>query len=360
LTERVDCVVIGAGLVGLAVARALSAAGRDVLVLEAAGAIGTGISSRNSEVVHAGLYYPKDSLKAQLCVAGNRLLRAYAAQRGVGLSMVGKLIVATDADEEQRLAAILAAGHANGAHTLHAISVAEAQALEPDLRCTAALLSPDTGIIDSHALMLALLADAEAGGATLALRAPVIGGEGTRLEIGGADPMTLQANTVVIAAGLTSCAVAASLGLAAVPDAHLCKGNYFTLTGRMPFRRLVYPVPVAAGLGVHYTVDLAGRGRFGPDVEWVDHVDYAVDPGRAAAFAAAIRRYWPGLTPDRLEPGHAGIRPKITAPGDPAADFVIHGPAQHGQSGVVALYGIESPGLTACLALADLVKERVG
>ena len=365
LTERIDCAVIGAGVVGLAIARALSAAGREVVVLEAEGAMGTGISSRNSEVVHAGLYYPQGSLKARLCVAGNRMLRAYAAEHGVGLSMVGKLIVATDAEEERRLATILDAGHANGVDGLHQIPVAQAQALEPELFCTAALLSPQTGIIDTHALMLALLADGESKGATLAVHSPVTGGHGTMLEIGGAEPMTLMADNVVIAAGLSSCQVAQSLGLAAVPPSALCKGNYFTLTGRMPFQRWVYPVPVAAGLGVHYTLDLSGRGRFGPDVEWISpqsvkRLDYSVDPSRAETFATAIRRYWPGLADGRLEPGHAGIRPKIHAEGQPAQDFAIHGPAEHGIPGLVALYGIESPGLTACLALADLVKEMLG
>ena len=359
MTERIDCAVVGAGVVGLAVARALAMAGREVVVLEAEGAVGTGISSRNSEVIHAGMYYPRDSLKARLCVAGNRMVRDYAASHGVPFRMVGKLIVATDAEEERHLAAILDKARANGCGGLEAIPVAEARRMEPALNCVAALHSPDTGIIDSHALMLALQGDAEAYGAQVAFRSPVTGGRigesGVVLEVGGAEPTSLAARTVVIAAGLAAPRVARAIGLPGVPDDYLCKGNYFTLTGRSPFARLVYPVPVSAGLGVHYTLDLAWRGRFGPDVEWVESVDYSVDSGRAASFAAAIRRYWPGLEDGRLEPAYAGIRPKIQAPGEAARDFLVAGPADHGVAGVVALLGIESPGLTACLALADLV-----
>ena len=354
--ERIDCAVVGAGVVGLAVARALALAGREVVVLDAADAIGTGVSSRNSEVVHAGIYYARDSLKARLCVAGNRSLRAYAAAHGVPLEMVGKLIVATDADEERALAGILAQAQANGVEGIRAVSAAEAKAMEPALSCTAALLSPATGIVDSHALMLSLLGEAEDHGAALALKSPVLGGSGTALRVGGAEPMRLQARTVVVAAGLRAPEVARSLGLPGVPQGHLCKGSYFGLTGKMPFSRLVYPVPVSAGLGVHYTLDLGGRGRFGPDVEWVESEDYRVDPARGEVFYDAIRRYWPGLPDGALEPAYAGIRPKIQAPGEPARDFMVEQPLP----GVVALYGIESPGLTSCLALADLVKEMVG
>ena len=364
MTERIDCAVIGAGVVGLAVAREMAQAGREVVVLEAADAIGTGISSRNSEVVHAGMYYPTGSLKARLCVEGNRMLRTYAARSGVALAPVGKLIVATGADEERRLAALWEQGRVNGVGGLEPLSAADAQRLEPELACTAALLSADTAILDSHALMLALLADAEAAGATLALRAPVSGGrtrdEGLELAVDGAEPMLLAARTVVVAAGLGACRLARACGLAGVPRDYLCKGNYFSLTGKMPFRRLVYPMPVKAGLGVHYTLDLAGRGRFGPDVQWIDAEDYTVDPQRADSFYAAIRRYWPGLEDGRLEPAYCGIRPKTQAPGEPAGDFLVHGPAEHGQPGVVALYGIESPGLTACLALARLVRRKLG
>ncbi|MGE5475830.1 MAG: NAD(P)/FAD-dependent oxidoreductase [Bacteroidales bacterium] len=359
--ERLDCVVIGAGVVGLAAARALALAGREVVVLEAGGAIGGGISSRNSEVIHAGMYYPAGSLKARLCVAGNKMLRQFAVLHGVPFEMVGKLIVATDDAEAAQLAAILERGRANGVEGLHALPAEEARAMEPALNCTAALFSPATGIIDTHSLMLALLGEAEEHGAMVAFRSPVVGGavaeDGVLLEVGGSQPSRILARSVVIAAGLSCCPVARSLGMPGVPADYLCKGNYFTLTGKMPFRRLVYPVPVAAGLGVHYTLDLAGRGRFGPDVEWVEREDYVVDPARAQSFYGAIRRYWPALPDGALEPAYAGIRPKIQGPNDPARDFVVQGPRDHGVPGVVALYGIESPGLTSCLALAELVRE---
>ncbi len=359
--ERIDCAVIGAGVVGLAAARALAMAGREVMVLEAGAAVGRGVSSRSSEVIHAGMHYPAGSLKARLCVAGNRMLRELAARRGVPFRMLGKLIVATEPAEEAILAGILAKGRANGVEGLTAISAAEAAAMEPELRCTAALWSPSTGIVDSHALMLALRREAEEHGAAIVLRSPVLGGrarrDGAEIEVGGAEPARFLARTVVIAAGLAGCRVARSLGLPGVPRDYLCKGSYFALTGRMPFQRLVYPVPVAAGLGVHYTLDMAGRGRFGPDVEWTEREGYAVDPRRGDSFYAAIRRYWPGLPDGSLEPAYAGIRPKISAPGEPAADFAVHGPGDHGVPGVVALYGIESPGLTASLAIAELVKE---
>lgn len=358
--EHIDCAVVGAGVIGLAVARALALAGREVVVLEAADAIGTGISSRNSEVVHAGIYYPKDSLKARLCVAGNRALRDYAVAHGVALDMVGKLIVATDAEEERALDGILGQARANGVDGIRALSAAEAKAMEPALFCTKALLSPSTGIVDSHGLMLSLQGEAEARGAVVVLKSPVLGGgvaeDGVLLDVGGAEPARLKARTVVVAAGLTAPDVARSIGLPGVPRGWLCKGSYFGLSGRAPFSRLVYPVPVSAGLGVHFTLDLGGRGRFGPDVEWVEGEDYRVNPARGAVFYDAIRRYWPGLPDGALEPAYAGIRPKIQAPGEPARDFVVDRPLP----GVVALYGIESPGLTSCLALAELVKEMVG
>jgi L-2-hydroxyglutarate oxidase LhgO len=357
--ERVDAVVIGAGVVGLAIGRALALAGREVLILEAEGAIGTGISSRNSEVIHAGMYYPKDSIRARLCVQGNRMLRDFAAEHGVEFKMVGKLIVATDETEAKALEAILGKGRDNGVAGLRAISASEAMEMEPALHCTHALFSPDTGIIDTHGLMLALLGEAEAHGANLALKSPVLEGrptdDGMLLAVGGSDPMTLSAKTVVLSAGLHAPRLGRALNLSHVPTGHLCRGNYFTLTGRTPFSHLVYPVPVAAGLGVHFTLDLGGRGRFGPDVEWLEHEDYVVDPARGDSFYAAIRRYWPDLTDGALEPAYAGIRPKITAPGAPAADFLIQGPKQCGAAGVVALYGIESPGLTSSLAIAHHV-----
>lgn len=362
--EHADCVVIGAGVVGLAVARALALAGREVIVLEREGAIGTGVSSRNSEVIHAGMYYPTHSLKAQFCVAGNRMLRDYVASHGVPFKMVGKLIVATSAEEEKALESILEKGRTNHVVGLHAISGTEAKAMEPALSCRSALFSAGTSIIDTHAYMLSLQGEAEANGAMVAFRAPVIAGQahddGVELVVGDMDGTRLLAKTVVIAAGLAACEVARSLGLAKVPRAYLCKGNYFSLTGKMPFGRLVYPVPVSAGLGVHYTVDLAGRGRFGPDVEWVERENYDVDIGRAESFYAAIRRYWPELPDGALEPTFAGIRPKIQAPNELARDFMVAGPKDHGAPGVVALFGIESPGLTSSLSLADYVKDLVG
>lgn len=357
--EQVESIVIGAGAIGLAVARALALSGREVIVLEREGAIGTGISSRNSEVIHAGMYYPSGSLKARACVTGNRMLREYAQSHNVGFDMIGKLIVATDAEEERALETILSRGHANGVTGLKAISGAEARAMEPALNVRSALFSPDTGIIDTHAYLLALQDDAERAGAVVAFRAPVTGGRvsSDMIEVEIGDGTRIQARSLVIAGGLNACATASALGVPGVPAAYLCKGNYFTLTGKAPFSRLVYPVPVGAGLGVHYTMDMGGRGRFGPDVEWIEKEDYAVDPARAESFYAAIRRYWPALPDGALKPGYAGIRPKIQPPGAPAADFMIAGPERHGIPGLVALYGIESPGLTSSLTLAEIVRD---
>jgi L-2-hydroxyglutarate oxidase LhgO len=363
--EEVDCIVVGAGVVGLAVARDLALAGREVLVLEAAEGIGTETSSRNSEVIHAGIYYPKDSLMARACVAGKQLLYAYCAERGVPHANCGKLIVATDEEERGKLASIQARAAANGVPDLRLVDVAEARSLEPALHCTAALLSPSTGIIDSHAYMLALQGDAENAGATFVFHSPVEGGRlveggGAELQVGGAEPMALRCRLLVNAAGLHAPRLAGLLeGMPAahVPPTFFAKGNYFTLAGRSPFSRLIYPVPVPGGLGTHLTIDLGGQCRFGPDVEWVDRVDYEVDPRRGDSFYAAIRRYWPGLPEGALQPGYSGIRPKIVGPGQPGQDFVIQGPAVHGQAGLVNLFGIESPGLTASLALGGMVRE---
>ncbi len=361
MAERVDCVVLGAGVVGLACARALARAGREVLLLEAAEGIGTGTSSRNSEVIHAGIYYPTGSLKARFCVAGRERLYAYCAERGVPFSRLGKLIVAADEAEVPTLAAIRAKAAANGVELIP-LAAAEARALEPQLRCAAALHSPRTGIVDSHALMLALQGDAEEAGALVAFHARVergaVAGGGIRLFVGGAEPMELQARAVVNAIGLHAPDLARSIeGIPreTIPRAYLCKGNYYALLGRAPFSRLIYPVPEAAGLGVHLTLDLGGQARFGPDTEWVEREDYDVDLARAEGFYAAIRRYWPALPDGALAPGYAGIRPKISGPGEPNADFRVSGPAEHGIGGLVCLYGIESPGLTASLALADHV-----
>ena len=364
--DRVECAVIGAGAVGLAVARRLARAGLEVVVLEAAETIGGETSSRNSEVVHAGIYYPRDSLKARLCVAGKEALYPYCRERGVAHRRCGKLIVAAEDSQMAELAALKDRAAANGVRDLEWLTPAEAAELEPAVFCVGALLSPSTGIVDSHGLMLAFQGDAEAAGAAVALRSPVLGGRiddrGIVLDVGGAEPMTLRADRAVNAAGLAAQRVARSIdGLppGTVPEGWLCKGSYYTLAGRPAFTRPVYPVPEQAGLGVHVTVDLAGRVRFGPDVEWVDEVDYDVDPGRAAAFYAAVRRYYPALADGALQPGYSGIRPKLHPPGAPAADFVVQGPAAHGVAGLAMLYGIESPGLTAALALADRVAEEI-
>jgi L-2-hydroxyglutarate oxidase LhgO len=356
--DRVDCVVIGAGLVGLAVARALALAGREVVILEAEDAIGTHTSSRNSEVIHAGIYYPQGSLKARACVAGRERLYAYCAERGVPHRRCGKLIVAADAAQLAELEAIRRRAHANGVADVARVSPTEVHTMEPELSCVAALYSPSTGIIDSHALMLAYLGDAENAGAMLALKSPLeaarVRPEGIELRVAGAEP--LLAGTVVNCAGLRAPSVArciAGYPPQLAPRELYAKGNYYTLARRAPFTHLVYPVPEPGGLGVHVTLDLGGRARFGPDVEWVGAIDYRVDPARAQAFYAAIRRYWPGLPDGALEPGYAGIRPKISGPGEPAADFVVQGPREHGVPGLAHLYGIESPGLTASLALAD-------
>ncbi len=358
--ERIDCVVIGAGVIGLAAAREFAARGREVLIIEAADTFGAGISARSSEVIHAGIYYPAGSLKARLCVAGRRLLYAYCAERGIAHRRCGKLIVATSAARGDQLAGIAARASANGVEGMQMLTAAEAKALEPALQCDAALLSPSTGIIDSHGLMVSLLGDAQRDGAVLALRSRVVGGQvaagGIILDIAGETGIThLRADTVINCAGLGAQTLARALrGLPphSVPPLHYAKGNYYALAGRAPFSHLIYPVPESAGLGVHLTLDLGGQARFGPDVEWIDAIDYRVDPARADAFYAEVRRYWPDLPDGALQPAYAGIRPKPHAPDEPARDFIVSGPAEHGVAGLVNLYGIESPGLTASLALA--------
>jgi L-2-hydroxyglutarate oxidase LhgO len=364
--EQVDCVVIGAGVVGLAVARALAQAGREVLILEAEAAIGTGTSSRNSEVVHAGIYYPQGSLKARLCVAGRDALYAFCDSHGVPYRRCGKLIVATNEAQLAGLEALQAHALANGVDDLRRLDGDELKALEPQLSAVAGLLSPSTGIVDSHGLMLALQGDAEAAGALLALRAPVeavdVMDAGLRVEVAGEAPMTLLATTVINCAGHAAPVIAGrTRGLAAewVPARYFAKGSYFSLSVAAPFRHLVYPLPEPGGLGVHLTLDLGGQARFGPDVQWVDQLDYQIDAQRADSFYAAIRRYWPALPDGVLQPAYTGIRPKISRPGEPAADFRIDGPAEHGIAGLVNLFGIESPGLTAALAIADEVRQRL-
>ena len=365
--DEVDAVVIGAGVVGLAVARALALAGREVVILEAESAFGTGTSSRNSEVIHAGIYYPTGSLRAQLCVRGKQLLYAFCSSHGVAHSRCGKLIVACADDELPALDRLHATAEANGVHDLQRLSADQAQALEPALHCVGALLSPSTGIVDSHALMLALLGDAQAAGAMLALCAPVSGGritpQGIELDVGGDEPMALRARTVINSAGLHAPALARRFqGLSAVhiPADHLAKGCYFSLPGRAPFSRLVYPAPGQSGhLGVHLTLDLGGQARFGPSFEWVQAIDYSVAADGADHFYDQVRRYWPALPDGVLQPAYAGLRPKISGPGEPAADFRIDGPGAHGVPGLVNLFGIESPGLTSSLAIADLVLQAL-
>ncbi|MCJ8509967.1 NAD(P)/FAD-dependent oxidoreductase [Rhizobium lemnae] len=360
----IDVVVVGAGVMGLACARSLARSGQSVLILEREGAIGTETSSRNSEVIHAGLYYPKGSLKAHLCVQGKAKLYAFCESHGIAHRKCGKLIVATSADELPLIEALQSKGEANGVSDLVMLDQRQARQLEPALDCIAALHSPSTGIIDSHGYMLALQGDAEDAGAAIAFHAPFEGStqiaEGFEIRVGGADPMTITSRMLVNAAGLHGSRVAAcieGLPVSAIPQTGYAKGNYFMLTGRAPFNHLIYPAPHAHGLGVHLTFDLGGQARFGPDVEWVDEIDYEVDPNRVEGFEDAVRRYWPQMPRNALVPGYSGIRPKISGPSDPAADFRIDGPQTHGVSGLVNLFGIESPGLTASLAIADQVKD---
>jgi L-2-hydroxyglutarate oxidase LhgO len=369
--ERIDTLVVGAGVVGLAVARALALAGREVVVVEALDLVGSVTSARNSEVIHAGLYYPPGTLKARLCVSGKQALYAYCARQQVPHRRCGKLVVANGAAEEAKLEALRAQAEANGVHDTVLLTGAQARALEPELVCSAALHSPSTGIVDSHAFMLALRGDAEAHGAMVALVSPFEGamvlGDGFEVRIGGAAPMTLHCRALVNSAGLQAVPMARrieGLGARHLPTAQRCKGHYFALTGRAPFARLVYPMPDHAGLGIHYTLDLGGQGRFGPDTEWLQGddeapIDYAVDASRRDAFAGAISRYWPAVRADALQPAYSGVRPKIVGHGEPAADFRIDGPEAHGVPGLVNLFGIESPGLTASLAIADTVVDRL-
>lgn len=361
--DELDCAVIGGGVVGLAVARALALAGREVVVLEAEGAIGTGTSSRNSEVIHAGIYYPQGSLKARLCVEGKEALYAYAAERGVPHRRCGKLIVATSAEQVAPLEVIRAKAAANGVGDLVLLTSQQAMDMEPQLHCVAALHSPSTGIVDSHALMLSLLGDLENAGGMLALKSPIARAECGRdaIVLVAEDGTALRCNTVVNAAGLLAPELARrfeGLPPAAVPNAYFAKGSYFTLSGRAPFSRLVYPVPEPGGLGVHLTIDLGGQAKFGPDVEWVQSADdLVVDPARGNGFYAEVRKYWPALPDGALIPGYAGMRPKISGLDEPARDFMIDGPESHGVRGLVNLFGIESPGLTSSLAIGRHVER---
>jgi L-2-hydroxyglutarate oxidase LhgO len=360
--DRVGCVVIGAGVIGLAVARRLAQAGREVIVLEAAEGIGTVTSSRNSEVIHAGIYYPAASLMARMCVSGKHALYDYCRDHGIPHRNCGKLIVATTPNETLKLQSIKAHAEANGVQDLQTLGGKEARALEPALNCDAALLSPSTGIIDSHAFMLALRGDAEDAGAACAFHAPLLRGRATlggfELDVGGEAPITLACQLLINAAGLAATLVARGIDgmpIELIPPAYLAKGNYFSCGARAPFSHLIYPVPEPGGLGVHLTLDMAGQARFGPDVEWVDTIDYAVDPARAEKFYPAIRRYWPALPDGALMPSYSGMRPKIVPPAVAAQDFLIQGPKDHGVDGLINLFGIESPGLTSSLAIADYV-----
>jgi L-2-hydroxyglutarate oxidase LhgO len=364
--ESVECLVVGAGVIGLAVARALARAGREVIVVEAESGIGAGVSSRNSEVIHAGIYYPPGLVKTRLCVDGKAMLYAFCQEFGVAHKRCGKLLVAVNAGEVDKLAALKAQAEANGVADLIWLSGEDAHALEPALVAHRALLSPSTGIVDSHAFMLALRGDAEAHGAMIAFETPVLAGQagerGLVIETGGPAAMRIAADMVVNAAGLGAQALARSItGVPAetVPPLHLAKGNYFSLSGRSPFSRLIYPMPTPGGLGVHLTLDLAGQAKFGPDVEWVDAIDYDVDPRRAGSFYAAIRTYWPDLPEGALQPAYAGVRPKIARPGGSTTDFLIQTEMDHGVAGLINLFGIESPGLTASLAIADWLAHRV-
>jgi len=362
--DRIDAAIIGAGVIGLAVARALARAGSSVIVLEREGQFGSGISARNSEVIHAGIHYPHASLKEHLCIAGKRALYSYCASRQVPHRRIGKLTFAASEAERSRLEAIAVHAREAGAdEEMVWLEGNEAGAIEPALRCAAALLIPSSGIIDSHAYVLSLLGEAEDHGAMLARNTPADrikrASGGWRVHAGGT---ALDCAMLVNAAGLGSWDVARSIDAldpAHIPPRHLAKGSYFTHAGRTPFTRLIYPLPVEGGLGTHLTLDMAGQARLGPDLEWVDGEDYAVDPARGPAFLEAAQRFWPDIEPSRLAPGYSGIRPKIAGPGEPDADFLIQGEETHGLPGLVNLFGIESPGLTASLAIADEVAGRL-
>jgi len=363
--KDIQCVVVGAGVVGLAIARELAISGLDVLVADSAEGIGTGASSRNSEVIHAGIYYPAGSLKASLCVTGKRMLYAYCQERHVSHRRLGKLIVATETAEHEVLQGLAQKDQANGVDDLQWLDARQAQAIEPALSCTAALLSPSSGIVDSHGLMLAYQGDAESAGAQCVFHCPFLGASvlpngGFEVSFGGQEPMTLTCDMLINAAGLQAPALAhriTGLDAAYIPPAYFCKGSYFNLQGKAPFNHLIYPVPQRAGLGVHLTLDLGGQAKFGPDTQWVDSEDYHIDPTRCDGFYDAVRRYWPDLKDGTLQPGYTGIRPKISGPSDAAADFCLSSAKTHGLTGLVNLFGIESPGLTASMAIGQEVKR---
>jgi L-2-hydroxyglutarate oxidase LhgO len=364
--EAADCVVVGAGVVGLAVARSLAIAGREVLLLEAEARIGEHTSSRNSEVIHAGLHYKKGSLRQRLFPHAAHLLYAYCAEHGVGHRRLGKLVIARNTEEAQRLRQHMAHAIEAGVRDLEWLEPDQAQKLEPNLACHAAYLSPWSGIVDSHALMLAYRAELEANGGVVVLRSPVTGGaiapEGIQIKVGGAEPTTLRCKTFVNCAGHGAPSLAraiANFPTNTVPRGYFRRGVYFSVTGR-PFERLIYPIHGHGGMDIHAVIDLAGNVRFGPDGEWIDHIDYSVDPARAGAFYRSVRAFWPALPDGALLPAYAGIRPSISGPDAPAADFIIQGPADHGIPNLVNLFGIESPGLTASLAIGEYVAGLLG
>ena len=372
--EQVDCVVIGAGVVGLAVAREMALQGRETILLEREGSFGTISSARNSEVIHAGIYYPKDSLKAKLCVEGNRLLYEYCRTHQVGTQAYGKLIVA-DETQINDLQAILYKAQNNGVPEIKMISGEEAKQLEPKLKCSAAILSASTGIVDSHAYMLSLLGGFEDAGGMIAYHSPLMSAKpighsaegGFELSIGGPDGMKLQTKLLINCAGMSAPAIAQKiegLNKDQIPQAYFAKGNYFSLSGKSPFTHLIYPIPEPGGLGVHLTLDMGGQAKFGPDVEWLDiqnegHIDYTVDPKRGESFYEAVRRYWPELKDNSLQPDYSGVRAKIVPPNSPAGDFCFNAPQDHGLQGLYNLYGFESPGLTSSIAVARYLEEKI-
>ena len=373
--EQVDCVVVGAGVVGLAVAREMALQGRETILLEREASFGTISSARNSEVIHAGIYYPKDSLKAKLCVEGNRLLYEYCRSHQVSTKAYGKLIVAADAGQLNDLQAILYKAQNNQVPDIKMISGVQAKALEPELQCEAAVLSSSTGVVDSHGLMLSLLGGFEDAGGMVAYQSPLLSAKpisgnaegGFELTIGGADGMTIQTKLLINCAGLSAPALAQKIeGLSKdlIPKAYFAKGNYFSLSGKSPFSHLIYPIPEPGGLGVHLTLDMGGQAKFGPDVEWLDiddesQINYTVDQGRGDSFYAAVRKYWPGLKDGSLQADYSGVRAKIVPPNAPAGDFYFEGPGQHQLNGLFNLYGFESPGLTSCLAIAQHLKAQI-
>ena len=366
MTEKLDCAVIGGGVVGLAIARRLALLGRQVVLFEAEKATGQHTSSRNSEVLHAGIYYPTGSLKARLCVEGRHLLETYCAERGVSWRRIGKLVVAVRAEEIAQLERHKAQAEANGVEAIAWVERDEVARLEPAVQCARALLSPATGLVDSHGLMRALAEDARRAGADIVLASPVVGGEiagpGIDLDVGGQDPGRFRFATVINAAGFSAPAVARSLrglGGQTIPTAYFARGHYFTVSGASPFRRLIYPVPGRDGLGIHVALDLGGHLRFGPDVTFSPTPSYVFDEGRAEHFYRSVRSYYPGLADGALQPGFVGVRPKLAPEGSGFVDFVLQGRERHGVPGLLNLYGIDSPGLTSCLALAEEVTRRL-